>query len=51
MCGRRWAITARQVEETDRDRLWAALMARTPTYDSYQARVRRRIALVRLSPA
>ena len=49
--GRRWAVVATQVDEADRARLWRALMDRTPTYDAYQAKVRRRIALVRLTPA
>ncbi|MGY1780969.1 nitroreductase family deazaflavin-dependent oxidoreductase [Geodermatophilus sp. SYSU D01036] len=49
--GRRWAVTASQVDDADRPRLWAALMANCGTYDAYQARVSRRIALVRLSPA
>jgi deazaflavin-dependent oxidoreductase (nitroreductase family) len=49
--GRRWAVTAGEVADADRDRLWQALMARCPTYDDYQAKVSRRIALVRLSPA
>jgi F420H(2)-dependent quinone reductase len=48
--GRRWPVVATPVDDADRDRLWQALMARTPTYDDYQAKVRRRIALVRLSP-
>jgi F420H(2)-dependent quinone reductase len=49
--GRRWPVVAGPVADADRDRLWQALMERTPTYDDYQAKVRRRIALVRLSPA
>jgi deazaflavin-dependent oxidoreductase (nitroreductase family) len=49
--GRRWPVVAGPVAGADRDRLWQALMDRTPTYDDYQAKVRRRIALVRLSPA
>ncbi|SNS92159.1 deazaflavin-dependent oxidoreductase, nitroreductase family [Geodermatophilus saharensis] len=49
--GRRWPVVATQVDEADRGRLWRALMDRCPTYDDYQARVSRRIALVRLSPA
>jgi F420H(2)-dependent quinone reductase len=48
--GERWAVLARRVEEDDRSRLWQALMDRCPTYDDYQAKVSRRIALVRLSP-
>jgi len=49
--GRRWAVTATEVDDDDRARLWAALMARFDGYDGYQTRVSRRIALVRLSPA
>jgi F420H(2)-dependent quinone reductase len=49
--GRRWAVVAAPVEDSDRMRLWQALMDRCPTYDDYQAKVSRRIALVRLSPA
>ena len=48
--GRRWPVVAAPVDEADRGRLWQALMDRTPTYDEYQAKVSRRIALVRLSP-
>ena len=48
--GRRTAVVAAPVSEADRPRLWAALMARCPTYDDYQARVSRRITLVRLAP-
>jgi deazaflavin-dependent oxidoreductase (nitroreductase family) len=48
--GRRTAVVAAPVEDGDRDRLWQALMDNCPTYDEYQAKVRRRIALVRLSP-
>ena len=48
--GRRTAVVAAPVEDGDRDRLWQALMDKCPTYDEYQAKVRRRIALVRLSP-
>jgi F420H(2)-dependent quinone reductase len=48
--GRRTPVVASQVPEEDRRRLWDALMAKCPAYDSYQASVSRRIALVRLSP-
>jgi hypothetical protein len=47
----RWAVVATAVEDSDRSRLWQALMDRCPTYDDYQAKVSRRIALVRLFPA
>ncbi|NYJ06029.1 nitroreductase family deazaflavin-dependent oxidoreductase [Petropleomorpha daqingensis] len=48
--GRRTPVRATQVDETDRQQLWDALMAKCPTYDDYQAGVSRRISLVRLSP-
>ncbi|WP_158548740.1 nitroreductase/quinone reductase family protein [Blastococcus sp. TF02A-26] len=48
--GRRTAVVASAVADTDRQRLWDALMGRCDAYDGYQARVSRRIALVRLSP-
>ncbi|MGY1664752.1 nitroreductase family deazaflavin-dependent oxidoreductase [Geodermatophilus sp. SYSU D00696] len=48
--GRRWPVVATEVEEPERARLWAALMARFDGYDGYQARVSRRIAVVRLTP-
>jgi deazaflavin-dependent oxidoreductase (nitroreductase family) len=49
--GRRWPVRAEEVRDEDRAALWQALMARCPTYDDYQAKVSRRIALVRLTPA
>ena len=48
--GRRWPVTATEVADEDRAALWQALMAKCPTYDDYQSKVSRRIALVRLSP-
>jgi deazaflavin-dependent oxidoreductase (nitroreductase family) len=48
--GHRTDVLASRVSEPDRQRLWDALMTRYRTYDHYQARVSRRIALVRLSP-
>jgi hypothetical protein len=44
-------VHATKVDESDRQRLWDALMAKCPTYDDYQAGVSRRISLVRLSPS
>ncbi|HYO37513.1 MAG TPA: nitroreductase/quinone reductase family protein [Geodermatophilus sp.] len=44
-------MVASEVEEPERTRLWAALSARFAGYDGYQAKVSRRIAVVRLSPA
>ena len=49
--GRRWPVTATEVADEERAALWQALMAKCPTYDDYQSKVRRRIALVRLTPA
>ena len=43
-------ITARAVEHDDRDRLWQRLSDQLDTYDGYQSKVRRQIALVRLQP-
>jgi deazaflavin-dependent oxidoreductase (nitroreductase family) len=50
IAGRRTPVHATKVDESDRQRLWDALMAKCPTYDDYQASVSRRISLVRLSP-
>lgn len=49
--GRRTEVVASEVADADRQRLWDALMANCPNYDDYQAKVSRRIALVRLTPA
>ena len=46
----RVTVTASAVEDEDRDRLWQRLSEQLDTYDSYQSKVRRRIALVRLRP-
>ena len=43
-------VTASAVEDDDRDRLWQRLNEQLDTYDSYQSKVRRQIALVRLHP-
>jgi F420H(2)-dependent quinone reductase len=48
--GRRTEVVASAVPEEERQRLWDALMAKCPTYDTYQASVSRRISLVRLTP-
>jgi len=48
--GRRWPVVATEVEEPERARLWAALMAQFDGYDGYQSKVTRRIAVVRLTP-
>jgi len=44
------AVTASEVDDDDRDRLWKRLSDQLDTYDGYQRRVSRRIALVRLRP-
>ena len=41
------AITASAVDDADRDRLWQRLSDQLDSYDSYQSKVSRRIALVR----
>jgi deazaflavin-dependent oxidoreductase (nitroreductase family) len=43
-------VTASAVEDEDRDQLWQRLSDQLDTYDSYQSKVRRQIALVRLRP-
>jgi F420H(2)-dependent quinone reductase len=48
--GSEMAVTASAVEDADRDRLWQRLSEQLDSYDSYQSKVRRQIALVRLHP-
>ena len=48
--GTELTVTASAVADDDRDRLWQRLSEQLNTYDSYQSKVRRRIALVRLRP-
>ena len=48
--GAKVIVTASAVEDDDRDRLWQRLSEQLDTYDSYQSKVRRQIALVRLQP-
>jgi deazaflavin-dependent oxidoreductase (nitroreductase family) len=48
--GDRTPIRASQVTTGDRERLWAALMAKCSNYDGYQATVSRQISVVRLTP-
>jgi F420H(2)-dependent quinone reductase len=43
-------VIASAVGDDDRDRLWQRLNEQTDSYDRYQRRVRRQIALVRLQP-
>ena len=44
-------VTASAVDDQDRDRLWQRLSDQLDTYDGYQSKVSRQIALVRLQPA
>jgi deazaflavin-dependent oxidoreductase (nitroreductase family) len=48
--GRRVEVVAGLADDADRGRLWAALNANIDTYDTYQASVGRRIAVIRLTP-
>lgn len=48
--GTELTVTASVVADDDRDRLWQRLSEQLDTYDSYQSKVRRQIALVRLQP-
>ncbi|MGH2724926.1 MAG: nitroreductase family deazaflavin-dependent oxidoreductase [Actinomycetota bacterium] len=47
---RRIAVTAREAEGQERDRLWTAMAARYPGYDRYRERTSRRIPVVVLEP-
>jgi deazaflavin-dependent oxidoreductase (nitroreductase family) len=48
--GERISIHADEVDGDDRDRLWARLNEQLSDYAKYQAKVRRRIAVVELRP-
>lgn len=48
--GRDIRVRARLLEGAERERAWAAVVAFWPPYESYQARVDRRIRLFRLEP-
>nr|BFE55490.1 F420H(2)-dependent quinone reductase [Dactylosporangium thailandense] len=48
--GERLRVTASEVRDEQRDALWARLVASLAAYEGYQAKVRRRIAVVRLRP-
>src|SRR3954464_2064143 len=48
--GTEMKVTASAVEDGDRDALWRRLSEQLDSYDSYQSKVRRQIALVRLQP-
>lgn len=47
---RRIDVRAREAEGPERDRIWEALVARSPDYAQYRARTDRRIPLVVLEP-
>ena len=47
--GQERPVTGVEVEEPQRTELWARLNAQLDTYDDYQQKVRRRIAVVRLT--
>ena len=49
--GRTVAVVGAEVGEDERPALWARLNEVLPVFDGYQAKVGRRIAVVRLSPA
>ncbi|MEV8515072.1 nitroreductase/quinone reductase family protein [Dactylosporangium sp. NPDC051484] len=49
--GERVRVTASEVQGEQRSALWARLVASLDAYEGYQAKVRRRIAVVRLRPA
>ena len=44
----RYEVTARELSGTDRDRLWAQVVARDPSYAEYQRRTTRQIPVVAL---
>ena len=48
--GHRQSVTASQVAEEDKPRLWQELARRYPGYDAYQRKTTRVIPLVRLQP-
>jgi deazaflavin-dependent oxidoreductase (nitroreductase family) len=48
---RELAVTGAEVEAPEREVLWARLSEQIDAYDGYQRKVRRRIAVVRLTPA
>ena len=50
VAGEERRVTGVEVEEPERSVLWDRLNAQLDAYDGYQAKVRRRIAVVRLTP-
>jgi deazaflavin-dependent oxidoreductase (nitroreductase family) len=47
----RYPVTAREVDDPERDRLWAQVVAIDPSYAEYQRRTPRRIPVVALEGA
>ena len=47
---KRFAVRAREAEGAERERLWAALIARDPSYAEYERTTTRRIPVVLLEP-
>jgi len=50
VAGRRFAVTARDAEAAERERLWARAVAEYPGYTRYQERTARLIPVVLLQP-
>ena len=50
VAGQEQRVTATEADGPERDVLWARLMDQNDAYDGYQEKVRRRIAVVRLTP-
>ena len=47
---RRFSVRAREADGAEREQLWAALVARDPSYAEYQRTTTRRIPVVLLEP-
>jgi len=47
---RRIAVRAREAQATERQLLWAKIVARDPSYAEYERRTKRRIPVVLLEP-
>ena len=50
LAGQEHRVTGSEVDGPERDVLWTRLMDQNGAYDGYQEKVRRRIAVVRLTP-
>ena len=50
IAGRTTPVSAREVEDPEREQVYQRLLAEVFDYDTYQAKVSRRLAVVRLSP-